>query len=168
MAILTKLKAQSIKPDDNPVADGTVSGLWLHPGNKKGRGKWLLRYKSPTEFIKNKDKTIKHPPRLARREMGFGAYPEVIIDEARKSASAARALLREGIDPIDARKSDTLARRHDAQAPIFENAARQVHAALKPGWQNPRHAANWIKSLEMYVFPRIGSRNETAGVIIHH
>jgi integrase len=144
MVILTKFKAHNIKPGDNPIADGTVSGLRLHPGKVKGRGKWLLRFVSPQT---NK-----------RREMGFGAYDEVSITEARKSATAARVLIREGTDPIEARKADKSALRTEAQAFTFEKAARKVHEDLKPGWQNPRHAANWIKSLEMYVFPRIGER----------
>ena len=54
MAMLSDMKAKNIKPDDGPIADGTVSGLRLHPGEVKGHGKWLMRFKSPTEFIKNK------------------------------------------------------------------------------------------------------------------
>tara|TARA_B100002003_G_C13655545_1_gene333188 strand:- start:13 stop:402 length:390 start_codon:yes stop_codon:yes gene_type:complete len=119
---LTNLKAQNIKPDDRPMADGTVSGLRLHPGKKKGHGKWLLRFVSPET---NK-----------RRDMGLGGYPEVSIIEARKAASAARGLIRDGIDPIDARKANTQARQRDAQALTFEKAARKVHEDLKPGWQN--------------------------------
>ena len=144
MASLSDLKARNIKPDGRPIADGTVSGLRLHPGKKKGHGKWLLRFVSPET---NK-----------RREMGFGTYPEVSITDVRRAAAAARVLIRDGIDPIEARKANTQARHRDAQALTFEKAARQVHEDLKPGWQNPRHAANWITSLEMYVFPRIGSR----------
>jgi integrase len=98
------------------------------------------------------------PETNKRREMGFGVYPEVNIAEARQAAASARKLIRAGDDPIEARKADTQARHSDAQALTFEKAARQVHADLKPGWQNPRHAANWISSLEMYVFPHIGSR----------
>lgn len=156
MKNLSNLTAKNIKPNGLPIADGTVRGLRLHPGKKKGHGKWLLRYKSPTEFIKDKDKNTKQPPRLARREMGFGAYPEVSIGEARKSAAAALALLRESKDPIDARKAEKTACHADAQALTFEKAAREVHTDLNPGWENPKHAANWISSLEMYAFPRIG------------
>lgn len=142
--MLTELKARNIKPTDRPIADGTVRGLRLHPGKKIGQGKWLLRFVSPAT---NK-----------RREMGFGAYPEVSITEARTSAAAARDLIREGMDPIEARKVATQARQRDAQALTFEEAARKVHEDLRQGWQNPRHAANWITSLEMYVFHRIGNR----------
>jgi integrase len=141
---LTDLKARNIKPNDRPIADGTVPGLRLHPGKVKGQGKWLLRFVSPET---NK-----------RREMGFGVFPEVSISDARRAASAARALIRDAKDPIEARKADTQARHRDAFALTFEKAARQVHEDLKPGWQNPRHATIWITSLEMYVFPRIGTR----------
>jgi hypothetical protein len=47
MAILTNPKARNIKPGDKPIADGTVSGLRLHPGKIKGHGKWLMRFVSP-------------------------------------------------------------------------------------------------------------------------
>ncbi len=141
---LKDVKARNIKPDASPMADGTVIGLRLHPGKEKGHGKWLMRFVSP--------KTNK------RRDMGFGVYPEVSIIEARKVASAARELIRDGKDPIEARKADTQALQRDAQALTFEKAARQVHEDLKPGWQNPKHAAQWITTLETYVFPHIGNR----------
>ena len=141
---LTDLKARNIKPDGRPMADGTVSGLRLHPGKEKGHGKWLLRFVSPEA---NK-----------RRDMGLGVYPEVSITEARKAAASARDLIRDGVDPIDARKTNAQARQRDAQALTFEKAAREVHEDLKPGWQSPKHAAQWITTLETYVFPHIGSR----------
>jgi integrase len=90
--------------------------------------------------------------------MGFGTYPEVGITGARKTAVVARDLIRDGIDPIEARQADTQARHRDAQALTFEKAARKVHEDLKPGWQNPKHAAQWLTTLETYVFPRIGKR----------
>ncbi|MAF49082.1 MAG: integrase [Rhodospirillaceae bacterium] len=141
---LTDLKARGVKPGGKPIADGTVSGLRLHAGDKKGNGKWLMRFTSP--------ETRK------RRDMGFGTYPDVSITEARKSAAAARELIRNGIDPIDARKADKQARTSDAQALTFEKAARQFHADHKPGWNNSKHAAQWITTLETYVFPHIGNR----------
>jgi len=142
MASLTDLKTRNIKPDDKPIADGTVSGLRIYPGKDKGHGKWLMRFVSPAT---NK-----------RRDMGFGAYPEVSITEARKSAAAARGLIRDGVDPINARKQGAAARQRDAQALTFEKAARKVHKEHKQGWKNPKHAAQWITTLETYVFARIG------------
>ncbi len=144
MAILSDLKARNIKPTDRPIADGSVTGLRLVPGMARGRGKWILRFVSPVT--------------RKRRDMGLGVYPEVSITNARISAASARAQIRDGKDPIEARNSDTQARHRDARALTFEKAARKVHADLKPGWQNPKHAAQWITTLEMYVFPRIGDR----------
>jgi hypothetical protein len=45
-----------------------------------------------------------------------------------------------------------------AAALTFGKAARQVHEELKPGWKNAKHAAQWISTLEAYVFPRLGSK----------
>jgi integrase len=141
---LTDRKARNIKPDGKPIADGTVSGLRLHPGKVKGLGKWEMRFVSPET---NK-----------RRDMGFGVYPEVSIVDARKAALAARELIRDGVDPIKAREENAQARHRDVNALTFEKAARQYHADHKAGWKNPKHAAQWITTLETYVFPHIGNR----------
>ncbi|MBT4934461.1 MAG: tyrosine-type recombinase/integrase [Rhodospirillaceae bacterium] len=144
MANLSKLQADNIKPDDKPIADGTVSGLRFHPGKEKGQGKWMMRFVSPET---NK-----------RRDMGFGVYPEVSILEARKVAASARESIRNGIDPIDARRAAGLDRKREVNALTFEKAARQCHDDNKSGWRNPKHAAQWITTLETYVFPHIGGR----------
>lgn len=144
MAFISDLKARNLKPGDRPISDGKVAGLYLHPGVEKGHGKWILRYVSPA--------TSK------RRDMGLGAYPEVGIADARDSALAARGLIRDGQDPIEARKAGQSLRQADAQTLTFEKAARTVHEDLMPGWQNPKHAAQWLTTLEVYVFPRIGTR----------
>ena len=144
MKSLSDLKARNIKPGDQPIPDGMVPGLRLHPGKEKGQGKWLLRFVSP--------ETKK------RREMGFGAYPDASIADSRRAAAAARDLIRDGVDPIDARKANAQSRQRDAQALTFEKAAKRVHEDLKPGWANSKHAAQWITTLEIYVFPHIGNR----------
>jgi hypothetical protein len=40
----------------------------------------------------------------------------------------------------------------------FEQAARKVHNERNPGWKNPKHAGQWIKTLRDYVFPKIGKK----------
>lgn len=144
MANLSDLKARNIEPGDRPIADGTARGLRLCPGKEKGHGKWIMRFVSPETNT--------------RRDMGFGVYPEVGIAEARKAATAARELIRSGVDPINARNADAEARQAASQQLTFEEAARKVHTDLKPGWKNPKHGAQWITTLEKYVFPRIGKR----------
>jgi integrase len=40
----------------------------------------------------------------------------------------------------------------------FEQAARQVHETLKPGWKNPKHSDQWINTLRDYAFAKIGEK----------
>jgi integrase len=106
--------------------------------------KWTLRYTSP---ITGK-----------RRDAGLGTFPETSIAEAREKALAMRKLIDNGEDPIDQRNREREAAAVAAAALTFEKAARQVHTELKPGWKNEKHAAQWISTLETYVFPKLGSR----------
>ncbi|MBT3359744.1 MAG: tyrosine-type recombinase/integrase [Rhodospirillales bacterium] len=142
MAILSDLKARNIKPKDRPISDGTVLGLRLEPGKVNGRGKWTLRFVSPVSG--------------KRRDMGLSTYPDVSITQARKLASTARDLIREGKDPIDEREAEKRARQVQSQIYTFQEAAAVVHKSLKAGWSSARHGENWISSLEMYVFPHLG------------
>jgi integrase len=98
------------------------------------------------------------PQTNKRRDMGFGTYPEISIIYARKAAAAARELIQNGVDPIEARKADVTDRKRDTDALTFEIAARQCHDGIKSGWKNPKHAAQWITTLETYVFPMVGNR----------
>jgi integrase len=142
MANLTDLKAKNIKPGNRNIPDGTVVGLRLEASKAKGQGKWILRYVSPET--------------TRRRDMGFGVYPAVSITDARKAASQARELIRDGKDPIEARRNDKLENKVNTQALTFEQTARMVHEDMKPAWKNPKHATQWITTLEMHVFPKIG------------
>ena len=74
--MLTDTKAKKIKSKDKPLADGTVTGLRLLSTNKNGRGKWKLRFVSPTT--------------RRRRDMGLGTYPDISITQVRDLANAAR------------------------------------------------------------------------------
>jgi integrase len=43
-----------------------------------------------------------------------------------------------------------------AKAVTFKECARRYIAAHQPGWQNPKHAAQWGSTLEAYVYPVFG------------
>ncbi|MFZ7328810.1 Arm DNA-binding domain-containing protein, partial [Comamonas jiangduensis] len=79
MAVITDAKARNIKPDTAAIPHGGVTGLALHPSKSKGRGKWVLRYVSPTTG--------------KRRNAGLGSYPEIGIAEVAKRATAMRVTL---------------------------------------------------------------------------
>ena len=131
-------------PGDKPVADGMITGLRLEPSTERGRAKWILRFVSPVTG--------------KRRDLGLGVFPEVGIADARSAGIAARQLIAAGKDPINERGAARAARKAEAGALTFEQAARRVHEEQKPGWKNPKHADQWVNSLRDYVFPAIGSR----------
>ena len=86
-----------------------------------------------------------------RRERGLGAVALVSLAEARELALANRKLARSGGDPL----AD---KRRIQGVPTFAEAARRVVEQKRGGWRGRWHAQNWLRSLECYAFPRIGSR----------
>ena len=138
MAILTDTKARNIKPDDKQIAHGGVTGLVLIPTKAKGHGKWVLRFVSPVTG--------------KRRNAGLGSYPEVGIADAGKAATSMREQLAAGIDPLEAKKSESVV----PKMPTFQEAATTLHAELRPGWKNKKHGQQWLNTLAEYVFPEIG------------
>lgn len=117
---------------------GGVPSLALHVGSGSGRS-WILRYRIGGRV----------------REMGLGPYPEVTLSEARNLALDKRLLLRQGIDPIEAR----IASRGDHKSKprmLFKEAASRYIASHSNGWKNHKHAVQWQSSLATYANPVIG------------
>ncbi|MBU9812614.1 tyrosine-type recombinase/integrase [Rahnella sp. SL6] len=139
MALLTDTKARHIKPDDKPLPHGGITGLTLHPSSSKGRGKWVLRYVSPVT--------------QKRRNAGLGSYPEISIAEAGRMAQTMREQLAAGNDPLELKRAEIT----KIIIPTFEEAARQIHTELLPGWRNKKHARQWLSTLEQHVFPSLGT-----------
>lgn len=142
MKFLTDARARTMLPGERPISAGGVSGLYLVPGSSRGRGKWILRFVSP---ITGK-----------RRDMGLGRYPETGIAVARDAALSNRKLIASGDDPIEVRTKIKKERTSTGLPETFEEAAKQVHAEIEPGFRNRKHAAQWITTLESYAFPAIG------------
>lgn len=89
-----------------------------------------------------------------RCELGLGSPALVSLAEARTAALENRKLARSGGDPLQSRR--------EAQAVLtFEEAARKVHALHKPTWKNPKHAAQFLTTLETYTFPKLGKLKAT-------
>ncbi len=141
--MLSDAKARKVKPGDKPMAIGGVPGAYLFPGAIAGQGKWIFRFVSPVSG--------------KRRDMGLGSYPTVGIADARKAVFAAREMIAVGTDPIYQRKLIETEERLRIEIPTFEQAALAVHAELRAGFRNPKHADQWINTLRTYVFPRLGS-----------
>lgn len=73
--------------------------------------------------------------RLAGRErrISFGSAYEVSLAEARRKRDEARALVRDGQDPVAARRATRNALKH-TDASQFYNVAREYLGFRKPGW----------------------------------
>ncbi len=73
-----------------------------------------------------------------------------------REAIRLRKIARDGGDPLAERREKKKAVERERSIPTFEAAARQVHAEHSKSFRNPKHAAQWITSLETYVFSLIG------------
>jgi len=128
-----KLTAVKVRNAKLPGRYGDGRGLMLVVGGDGSR-KWVLRVQV----------------RGRRRDIGLGAAADVTLADAREAAEDMRRAIRAGRDPVADRRA--------GQVPTFEAAARRVHAEHSPGWRNAKHRAEWLTTLERFVFPSIGSR----------
>lgn len=91
------------------------------------------------------------------RTMSLGTLHDFSLPEARERARKARQQLADGIDPLDERRAKALQNALQAsKAMTFEQFAREVHANHQERWSNPKHRAQFLSTLETYVFPVIG------------
>ena len=118
-------------------SDGGGLFLYVTPTGKKS---WRLAY------------------RFAGRQklISLGPYPSVSLREAREKREDAKKLLREHVDPSEARRQ---AREAAAEAArnSFEDVAREWHAKYAGQWTNAYKQAV-IRILEENLFPHIGKR----------
>jgi integrase len=91
------------------------------------------------------------------RKMGLGDFELVSLKKAREKRTAAYALVKDGIDPIDERAARLSAQAaQKAMALTFKECAEGYIEAHKAGWKNAKHAAQWTATLETYAYPTIG------------
>ena len=129
--VLNKLSAQTVKTARKPgrYADGGNLYLLVDPAGAK---RWLFIFRWQGK----------------QREMGLGSLRDVTLAQARERAAAARALLREGKSPIEA-KSISAA----PATPTFGAFADNLLSTLETGWRNPKHRAQWRMTLTTYAAP---------------
>jgi integrase len=95
-----------------------------------------------------------------KREMQLGTFPAMTLEEARLEALRWRRELNEGRDPLEVREAQRQA--WEVQrlrlSHTLESRCRAYHEAHKHLWRNDKHADQWISSLEIHVFPKLGAR----------
>lgn len=153
MGRLTAVTIKSLRHDpakgSRPVRFPDGEGLYLQIA-QGGSKSWLFRY-----TLQGK-----------AREMGLGALGDApdgtSLAEARRRAAASRALLSDGIDPLNERvrvrrqRDDDQAASEAARARTFRSVAMACIEAEAPGWKNVRTALLWKSSLERHAYPVLG------------
>lgn len=132
MGNLSALKIRNLK-EPGRYSDG--DGLILDVSSS-GRGSWVVRIQSGGK----------------RRDIGLGSLSTLSLADAREEAARVRREVRSGVDPVAER------RKAREIIPSFRDAAVRVHTEHKAAWKNGKHQAQWISTLETYVFPSIGDR----------
>lgn len=129
------LSAAKVRNVTEPGRYADGNGLYLIV-ESSGAKRWLLR-----TVVKGK-----------RCDIGLGGLSLVSLAEAREEALRMRKLARSGGDPLEHRRKERRV------ILTFAEVARQVHIEHAPGWKNAKHAAQWINTLQDYVFPVFGDR----------
>lgn len=137
------------------VAVGGVQGLLIQI-QASGAKSWVLRtrYGAWTE-TRLRDGTIQRGRK--KREIGLGAYPDVLPGEAREKARAMRAKLEAGVDPIAERKEALMAlQAAQARTLTFAEAFEKWAAEKTKEFSTDRYRKQWRRAVEQYAFPEIG------------
>lgn len=130
---MAKLTAIGIRNLKQPGRYSDGNGLILDIG-KSGRGSWIVRVQVDGR----------------RRDIGLGSLSGLSLGQAREAAAQIRRDAKAGMDVVAARN------REQNIIPTFRDAALKVHAEHKAAWKNGKHQAQWMRTLEVYVFPMIG------------
>ncbi|EDR1382535.1 DUF4102 domain-containing protein [Salmonella enterica subsp. diarizonae serovar 61:r:z53] len=131
---LTDTAIRKIKPTEKSFKLTDSAGLYLliKPNGSK---LWYMKYR-----IDGKEK-----------KLAFGPYPDVSLFKARQLRDAARARVREGVDPAADKK---IAQQKKKNGQTFQQIAMNWHA------DHRRWSAHYAKTiqrrLETYIFPDIG------------
>lgn len=123
---VNRLTATTAKALRKPGRHADGNGLFLSIDGD-GRRRWVLLFTFGGR----------------RREMGIGSADDVSLAEARRAAEAARALVRQGQDPIEHRRA--VAR--DASTPTFGTFCDDFLRDKAGGWRNPKHRQQWAMTL---------------------
>lgn len=93
------------------------------------------------------------------REMGLGSVLDRPLAEARDRARDARRMVRDGVDPIEARRAEKKRLALEAARSVtFLQCAQSYIEAHRAGWKNAKHASQWENTLTAYCGPVFGEQ----------
>ncbi|WP_166425508.1 integrase domain-containing protein [Paraglaciecola sp. 20A4] len=138
---LTNTEVDKAKPKDKvyKLADGEGLQLRIKPNGSKA---WLFDYFKPVT--------------KSRTSISLGAYPEVSLKTARERKVAARELLAQEIDPKEHR-DNSKQEAVDSHSNTLTSVAHEW-LKIKQTKVTEDYASDILRSLELHVFPHIGSK----------
>lgn len=149
---LEKIKSErtikALKPGAGRLNDG--GGLYLVPFAWEQSHYWRMDYTFQGR----------------RRTLSLGSFPQIGLADARALASAARAKLGMGVDPMDERQLQQTQRRQTVENEkrvkagkpsigSFDDVARRWFEVKKGQWMES-YSSKVIRRLELHAFPRFG------------
>lgn len=132
-------------------AVGGVAGLhlWVKP---RGQRSWVLRVMVGS----------------MRKDMGLGGFPDVTLAGAREAARKARAMIVEGMDPVQQRQeARALLIAKQATAKTFDDCVKGYIEDRGDEWRNPKHRQQWENTLATYATPAIGGMLASSVALPH-
>lgn len=136
--LIAEVVAGKRRPGPHPV--GGVAGLLISV-KRSGAASWILRT----------------PVGKRRPDIGLGRYGDVTLAQARDKARAAKAQIRQGIDPVAQRAAARAALlASNASRLTFDQAAHKCISAKRHEFRNPKHIKQWESTLTTYASPVIG------------
>jgi Arm DNA-binding domain len=144
--VVGKLSPLKVQKERRPGMYGDGAGLWLNVG-PTGSKSWVFRY-------------MLHG---RARAMGIGALHTVGLADARERARAARLLLLDGIDPLDARAAQRKQSRLEASVSFGARWAGRCRAEVFPApgpatWLRLRGGFAALSILGHYAATTAGTR----------
>jgi integrase len=122
-----------VKKHKTPGLYGDGGNLYLQITNANARS-WIFRYGS--------------------RYAGLGSAFNVSLEEARDLAYEYRKLLREGVDPLEVKRTkQAQARLEAAKAITFKQCASAYIESHKAAWKDAKHLQQWTNTIEQHCGP---------------
>ncbi|PQA80202.1 integrase [Limnohabitans sp. TS-CS-82] len=112
--------------------------LWVRPDLKKY---WVLRFSLHGR----------------RYDYSMGSFPTVTLAAAKEKALKARAMIMDGVNPIEARTQASKEAKRKVQHSItFRRFSDEYIESISPEWSGPRQYERWVNSIATYALPTIG------------
>lgn len=119
-----RLTARAVQTLTKPGRHADGNGLYLSV-DAEARRRWVLLYRRDGKL----------------KELGLGSARDVTLADARKLAEDARQALRNGVDPIEAKRKPA------ETVPTFGAFADDLVESLEEGFRNEKHRYQWRQTL---------------------